>query len=396
MAGMKIRQIDVEERATLASPLQAYAFQSTPLAPDAAQRQRDGQRYHTGDLSLVAEEDGTTMAVVSSIPMRQNVRGTVYPMAGIAGVATHPLARRKGYVRALLTELLGRVRDDGQPVSALYPFRPSFYERFGYAGLPKTRTATFAPADLARLLRTDLDGELAVEPIGAGYPAWRAFTEELLTKRHGFSVFPDYRAEQERDAGDRWLVTARTGGELVAAAPYRITAHADDLVADHLLATGPVGRTLLLRFFARHVDQVRRIRVRVGADELPELWATDLATDVEARTAFPDAAPPMVRVLALDALEGIAVGPGRVAVEVVDDPFVSGRYLLDGGDGRLTVKPIGDAAATLTVPGLSALVYGVLDPEEVVVRGLGTVPPKEADALRTLFPRATPYLFTSF
>src|SRR5256714_14053117 len=257
---MKIRQMGAEERATVSLPLQAYAFQSTPLAPDTLETMRAGQRYQDGNLTLVAEEDGTAMAVVSSIPMRQNVRGTVYPMAGIASVATHPLARRKGYVRALLTELLGRVRDEGQPVSALYPFRPSFYERFGYAGLPKLRTATFAPADLARLLRTDLDGEVEVGPLGAGYPAWRGFTEQLLAHRHGFSVFPDYRAEQDRDAGDRWLVTARTGGELVAAAPYRITAHADDLVADHLLATGPVGRNLLLRFFARHVDQVRRIR----------------------------------------------------------------------------------------------------------------------------------------
>jgi predicted acetyltransferase len=393
---MKIRQIDAEERAALASPLQAYAFQATPLTPDAAHRTRDALRYRAGELTLVAEEDGMTAATVSSIPMRQNVRGTVYPMAGIAGVATHPLARRKGYVRALMTELLGRVRDAGHPVSALYPFRPSFYERFGYASLPKLRTATFAPADLARLLRTDLDGEVDVEPIGSGYPAYRAFTEKLLTERHGFSVFPDLRAEQERDRDDRWLATARVGGELVAVAPYHITDHADDLVAEHLLATGPVGRALLLRFFARHVDQVRRIRVRVGADEMPEMWATDLATDVESKTAFPESAPPMARVLDLDALAGIAVGPGRAAVDIVADPFVTGRYVLDGTSGGLRVDPGGDGGATLTMPGLSALVYGVLDPEEVAVRGLGTVPPEEAAQLRALFPRAVPYLFTSF
>jgi predicted N-acetyltransferase YhbS len=396
MAGMKIRQIDPDERAALASPLQAYAFQATPLAPDAAQRMRDGQRYQEGNRTLVAEEDAAAMAVVSSIPMRQNLRGTVYPMAGIASVATHPLARLKGYVRALLTELLGRVRDEGQPVSALYPFRPSFYERFGYVGLPKNRTATFAPADLARLGRADLDGELAVERIGSGYPAYREFTQRLLASWHGFSVFPEYRAEQQRDADDHWLVTARVDGEMVAAAPYRITAHAEDLVADHLLATGVHGRALLLRFFARHVDQVRRIRVTVGADELPELWATDLATDVESRTTFPDAAPPMARVLALDALAGMAVGPGRVAVEVVDDPFVAGRYVLDGHSGHLEIQRGGDAAATLTVPALSGLVYGVLDPEDIVVRGLGTVPPDAAGELRILFPRRTPYLFSSF
>src|SRR2546423_12333949 len=115
MAGMKIRQLDVEERAALASPLQAYAFQPTPLTPDAAQRQRDGQRYRAGDLTLVTEEDGATMAVVSSIPMRQNVRGPRYPMAGRAGAAAHPPAPRKGPGRAPLTELPGRLRDGGRP-----------------------------------------------------------------------------------------------------------------------------------------------------------------------------------------------------------------------------------------------------------------------------------------
>ena len=396
MEPMKIRQISADERPTLAVPLQAYAFQGTPLPPDALAPSPQTQRYLDGNVTLVAEDEGAAMAVVSSIPMRQNVRGTVLPMAGIASVATHPLARRRGYVRALLTDLLGRVRDDGHAVSTLYPFRSSFYERFGYAGLPKRRTATFAPADLARLLRADLAGDLTVERIGGGYPVYREFTLRLLERWHGFAVFPDHRAEQLRDADDRWLVTARVHGEVVGAAPYRITAHAEDLVADHLLTTGAHGRALLLRFFARHVDQVRRIRVTVGADELPELWATDLATDVESHTAFPDSAPPMARVLALDALAGMAVGPGRAAVEILDDPFVAGRYVLDGRSGLLEVAPGGDAAATLTVPALSGLVYGVLDPDDIVVRGLGTVPPDAAGQLRGMFPRRTPYVFSAF
>jgi predicted N-acetyltransferase YhbS len=396
MEPMKIRQIGTDERQTLALPLQAYAFQSTPLPPAVLELQRDAQRHLAENLTLVAEDDGAAMAVASSIPMRQNVRGTVYPMAGIASVAAHPLARRRGYVRALLTELLGQVRDAGIPVSALYPFRPSFYERFGYVSLPKSRTATFAPADLAHLLRANLDGDLTVERIGGGYPTYRAFTQRLLAQWHGFAVFPDHRAEQLREADDRWLVTARVGDEVVGAAPYRITAHAEDLVADHLLATGAHGRALLLRFFARHVDQVRRIRVTVGADELPELWATDLAAEVESRTTFPDGAPPMGRVLSLDGLAGMAVGPGQVAVEVVDDPFVAGRYLLDGRSGQLDVTPGGQSRAALTVPALSGLVYGVLDPEDIVVRALGTVPPEAAGELRRLFPRRVPYVFSSF
>jgi hypothetical protein len=46
------------------------------------------QRFYEGNLTLVAEEDGDLVAEASAPPMRQNVRGTVYPMAGVAGVAT--------------------------------------------------------------------------------------------------------------------------------------------------------------------------------------------------------------------------------------------------------------------------------------------------------------------
>jgi len=68
-------------------------------------------------------------------------------------VAAQPLARRHGHVRALLRELLGRMRDTGCALSALYPFRPSFCERFGYVGLPRARTVTFSSADLAGLMQ---------------------------------------------------------------------------------------------------------------------------------------------------------------------------------------------------------------------------------------------------
>ncbi len=46
--------------------------------------------------------------------------------------------------------------------------------------------------------------------------------------------------------------------------------------------------------------------------------------------------------------------------------------------------------------GLSGLVYGVLDPDEVVIRGYGRVPSEAAARLRALFPRRTPYLCAKF
>jgi predicted acetyltransferase len=71
-----------------------------------------------------------------------------------------PQVRRRGLVRQVLNELLGQVRDSGFVVSAQYPFRPSFYQRFGYVGVTKAKTARFNPANLTHLQRVDLPGEV--------------------------------------------------------------------------------------------------------------------------------------------------------------------------------------------------------------------------------------------
>ena len=396
---MRIRRLAAEERPTTSFPLQGYAFEASPMAPGRVEEFREYLPYNAGNLSLVAEEDGETVAAASAIPMRQNLRGRVLPMAGVAGVATHPLARRRGHVRALLHQLLDEMRDEGHQLTALHPFRASFYERFGYVGLPRPRTVTFSPADLGPLLRAELPGEVTWERIGAGYPAWRAFTERCLHERHGFAIFPDFRAVGLRDRDDRWLLTATVGGSIAGAATYRIDDHGGELIADDLLAADPYARALLLQFFARHVDQVERVRVRLPADELPELWLTDLAVHVEARVSRPGSSAPMARLLSLDALTGLPAGAGRVRVELVGDRWLAGTHLLDGATGRLELLPAagpGVPTATLTAAGLSALAYGVLDPAEVDIRDLGDVPADAAAELRRLLPRELPYLFADF
>ena len=394
---MKIRQIDAAERLTVSLPVQAYGFEPSPAAGETTQRTQDYLRYLEENVTLVAEEDGVAVAAASAIPMRQNVRGLLYPMAGIASVASLPLGRRRGHVRALMTELLGRMRDEGCAVSALYPFRPSFYERFGYAGLPKARTVTFSPADLAGLLRRELPGEVRWERSASGYRGYRDFTIRLLAECHGFAVLPDYRAVQLRDADDRWLATAWDGGEMLAAVTYRIAGFGGELQAYDLLTRRPLGRALLLRFFAGHADQVGTVVVTVQPGEIPELWETDLATVTQAAVSFPRAAAPMARVLALETLAGVPAGPGRATVEVTDDPFIGGRYLLDGSSGALEVtRGRQEPEATLTAAGMSGLIYGVLDPDEVVIRGFGQVSAEVAARLRLLFPRRIPYLFAHF
>jgi predicted acetyltransferase len=397
--GMEIRRIDADERALLSVPIQAYGFQPSPAPAGVLERLRDdNQRYYRDHVTLVAEVDGVAVADTSAVPMRQNVRGAVYPMAGIAGVATAPQARRRGYARALVTEILGVMRDGGHVVSALYPFRPSFYERLGYVGLPRTRTVTFSPSGVAGLLRADLGGSVRWGPVDDHFDAYLAITARLLTRQHGFAVLPDSRMAQLRDAGDRWLATAWVGQEVVGAVTYRIDGFGGDLIADDLLIISPLGRALLLQFFAAHADQAARIIVTVPAGEMPELWATDFEAVTQATTSFPRSPAPMARVLSVEGLAGMPAGGGAAVVDIVDDLYTAGRYVLEGTAGTLTVRRAGAEApeATLTSAGLSALVFGVLDPYDLNIRGLGEVPAEPAARLRNLFPPRIPYLHASF
>jgi predicted N-acetyltransferase YhbS len=257
---VRIRHVALGEPSGEDMFLRAYAFEASPMSPEELDGLLRNPRYTAGRVSVIADDDDGPQATVSALLMRQNVRGRVYPMAGISGVASHPLARRRGYVRALMVELLGRMRDEGYPVSTLYPFRPSFYERFGYATMPAARTATFAPADLRSLLRRELPGEVTWVRAADGYASYRDLTLRLLEHRHGFAVFPEERARATRENDSHWLVLARLHGDRpdgdrpAGALMYRIDAYAGTLHGTDLLSTGPLGRALLLRFLAGHAD----------------------------------------------------------------------------------------------------------------------------------------------
>ena len=389
-----IRQVFGDDRLTTAFTLYPYAFDETPSA-NAIENLKRVLPFHEGNHTLVIEENGRTVATASAIPTHQNLRGHVRPMAGIAWVATHPRARRQGHSTRLMRRLHRDLRDSGHLLATLYPVHPTFYERVGYLSLPLNRTVTFAPEGLAQLLRADLPGEVSWQGIQDGFAVQRAFHQHLLTQRHGFMITPDYRAVRALESADRWLATATIDDEVHGVLAYRIDGYGGSLHTDELLYSSPLGRALLLRFLAQHTHQVSRITMTVAPDELPETWATSLSIRSEAETAYPLSPPLMARLLSLDALRGVHCGPGRIAVEIVDDDLIAGRYVLDGTAGtiEITTSTNADEKATLTVAGLSGLAYGILDPMDVVARDLGDLTETAAVELRALLPRCTPHAF---
>jgi hypothetical protein len=392
----EIRRVSGEEMLTL-FPLQSYAFGSSPEPPEELEERRKSMPYRADWVRLLAFDGEDAQAAVVGIPMRQNVRGRVLPMLGVSGVASHPMARRQGHVRKLLTQLHGEFRDAGSPVSTLYPFRPSFYEKFGYAGFPKARKIRLFPDGLDRVARFDVPGEVSFHRIGDVFDTWWEFKERWLATRHGLGEFSRTMSQRFGDDNRHWAVLARHEGEVVGAIAYRTAEFGQALNVGWFQHTGPIGRTLLLQWLARHRDQYGSFELTLAPDEKPDLWYTDVRYDDETEIKVPTHSAPAGRILSVEGLSGITAGPASVTVEVVDDPFVGGVWTLDGTGGALEVKPGGGSAdATLTANGLSALVYGTLDPVEVHLRGYGTVDATAAAALRVLFPPAVPYLRAEF
>jgi predicted acetyltransferase len=140
-------------------------------------------RAKPGDF-LLAERDGLPVGTLTSLSMVMWVRGTPVPCQGVAYVGTIKTHRRagsgneKGIASQLMAESLEVARRRGEIVSALMPFRASFYEHFGY-GFAETRVEWTVP--LSVLPTGEFNGARFAEP--QDFPAMEACRQRQV--QHG-------------------------------------------------------------------------------------------------------------------------------------------------------------------------------------------------------------------
>ncbi len=100
-------------------------------------RTRADPRSKPGDY-LLAEIDGQAVGTATSLAMKMWIRGGCVTCQGVAWVGAIKTMRRKGatgtpgVASAVMRETLRLARERGDVVSALMPFRASYYEHFGY------------------------------------------------------------------------------------------------------------------------------------------------------------------------------------------------------------------------------------------------------------------------
>ncbi len=352
-------------------------------------------RGREGITCMALFEDDEAVSIAVTTPMTQNMRGKLFPVSGVWAVSTAPAVRRKGYCRQVISSLLSADRETEKVFSNLYPFRESFYERLGYVSFPLTKIAKLPTQSLAPLLKVETGGEIRLQYIGEAYDVYREYLAEMRDNRHGMTFF-DYGDRAYANKNLFWVAGAVFDGVVEGIMLYRITG---DEVSRYTFTTSRFyyktirARYLLLNWIARHVDQAEQAEIRLAEDEYPETWVSDSQVKIESAIR-----PGMSRVVDVEKIGGIEVGEGRFSARISDPlcPWNESVWAFEGREGVLQISRASKADCDLTIQGLSALINGAHDVEDIPFREWGNPDHTTQAIMHEMFPRMRPYMHEMF
>jgi predicted acetyltransferase len=358
------------------------------------------ERIVADDL-LLARRNDEPVGTATSYSMKMWVRGHAFPCQGVAYVGTIKTARRSGGVAsAIMRETLRKARERGQVVSALMPFRASFYEHFGY-GLVERRASWTIPLsvlptgptegfrfitgvdDARRTCRQRMveAGQCDIER-SAG--SWGV---HLQNEREGFVV-----ADQSEKGGPmrswwHWSQVKKNDKDVL---------HVYDQAFDSIESLRRA-----LSFFATLKDQFSAVTIALQADFPLNRYLKE--TQVPHRPVVHDTAEvrsfTRMQVRVLDharLISGLHVpteARGRVVVAIAEDDAAITTLRIDVEGGRATARPTGESAdVECTAHTWPAIVLGDLPATRAAAMGLIRVnSPAAANVLDVFAAGPAPY-----
>jgi predicted acetyltransferase len=334
-----------------------------------------------------AFEDGRLTTALISNSYVCSLFGKEHKMSGIGAVASWPQDRGKGHVRSLMHHAMRKDHGEGKTVSTLYPFKYSFYNKFGYGSIGGFALYKLAPLDIRQL--PPLKGEWIVfdcseEMLGdykAVVSAWASHFD--------FACLPaSYTPERIRgilNLSKEHCYLYRSGGETKAMIRYALTVigpYAKRLEVRKSAWTDVEGFGAIFSFLGTHRDQIPEIEWRAKRDLPVHLMTKE--PRIQCSLSWDWMARPLdlPRLLADKAeAEGF---DGRTEFSVVDDVIESntGAYRVENGKVTRTARP---ADNPIDMPVLSSLLFGGMTYTEAVSAGHALSPQH-----RELFSRRRP------
>ncbi len=316
------------------------------------ERLRNDPRGKAGDY-LLAEMDGRSVGTATSFSLRMWVRGTAIPCQGVAWVGAIKTMRRRGgdssqgVASAVMREMLRMARERGDVVTALMPFRASFYEHFGYGTVERRNDWTvplsilptgdfsgirfYEPADFTAraecLRRVNRAGQCDPERSDA---YWHALTKAA---EEGLSVV-DRPAANGPVHGSMYLVHQHVNGKDVLRVAETIYEDAAALQRQ-------------LYFLASLRDQYASVQMVLPADLRLNWWLKESQLEHRPVNHATASVKPQTRmqVRVLDHkkfLESLHLPPdikGAATVEVQECDGAPARFRVEINGGRAEVEP---------------------------------------------------------
>lgn len=281
----------------------------------------------------------------------------IFPMGGIGGVACLPASRGRGYAGILLRHALEKMRENGEFVSALFPFSWEFYGRLGWAWVGKKNDYVVPTRVLAADRETD--------HVRAATATDRAAIQECYTVWAG-----RYRGLMQRDV-KLWNRVLDDGEKEYV---YTFLYAPDGKVEGYLtfkglkdkktplrefIALTPRAQRALLGLLRRHEMQVEKFAWSAPEDDT--LWHQRYHWDIKTHTEPVTMARVVDVKAALEAWKPNAGAEGKVILRIQDDTAAwnTGTWQADFSQRSVEVKPVDSAPdVTLDIQAFSQAYHG--------------------------------------
>lgn len=342
------------------------------------------------------------LTVCKLLDFQTNLRGDSHPMAGVSFVASPPENRRQGHVKEMLADALQVCREDGTYLSALHPFKRTYYERLGWATCTRRVTHSLDP-ELLSFTRDHRHGEFVEldhedwERLDPVYEVDAAPYELTLDRDEAWWEKRVLRGWQKEPYVYGW----ERDGTIQAYLVYRIDDGDDDrtLRLKEWAYTDHDARLAVLQFLSDHDSQVEEVSLSTAPDDdlldvIPN--ADDVETDLDVST--------MLRLVdvpeALEALTYPEDASGAITLDVADSlaPWndATFRFAVEDGAAQVVEAATEPVDVELDVGALSQLYTGYRGTRELATVGDIDGDEDAIDFLAEAFPTHTTYLREGF
>lgn len=389
---MKIHMLDSDEKYR-AAKISLTAFHVRSDEPE--KQLRLWMCGDTEDWGAFTDDD-VLMARIVNNSLSMKLYGSCVKCGGVGAVSTLPEYRGNGAVRAIFDELLPHSYENGEVISALYPFSHSFYRKFGYETVCFANEYSFSPGVLNGYR---FDGEAHQysdeEPIEVYSELYESFT-------NGFNLALSRTEEMQkehiggndiRDGKFTYLLSYGKRPAAYITFEDRSDSGKDVIRVRDYAWDGRDGFLAILGFLSRFSSDYSEIRIMLPRGiEMHSLLQSPRAYDVVCRPKFGF----MVRAVNAQKLLGLL--PDRrdidISIAVSDDliPQNNATWRITENDVKCTDQP---PDVKMSIQSLSQIAVGAVSPEESMLRR-DTEIISAKDMFCRLFPNRQLYISENF